>query len=224
MKKIIVIIILSFAFVNAHADETCNRKELNRLKSLAKEITYSYEFNEKENQDGTISGDFTVILDNVSEETKPVIIYSLYEMKYDAFIADKNGRAQLPAKAGEEGFPPGRIVKITVKAYVKGGCMGEDLYVKNIKLPYINPYYNTNSCQLYPKFKYCTNKLTNLSITEKRFNSELERYKADLEKDKPEMKIDNTGLYIMAGVVIFVPLITYSVVKYIKWRKKKEEL
>ena len=38
------------------------------------------------------------------------------------------------------------------------------------------------------------------------------------------MVINNTGLYVMVGVVIAVPILIYATVKFVKWYKRKEEL
>ena len=226
MKRIILIMGLLLAFTNVKAanDDTCKREELNRLKAVAKQIDFSYEFHEQKDDQGNVTGGtFDIILNNVSTEVKPLIIYSWMSMNYDEFVPDKDGMAT-SKRFNPDGYDPGNTVRITVKGYVANPCAAKDLLTKTIRLPYYNIFKNRGECYSHPKFKYCQKTFLETKITEERFLSEYEKYLKSLEKEAPTMVINNTGLYVMVGVVIAVPILIYATVKFVKWYKRKEEL
>jgi len=226
MKRIILIISLLLAFTNVKAanDDTCKREELNRLKAVAKEIDFSYEFHEEKDENGVVTGGkFDIILNNVSKEVKPLIIYSWLNMRYDEFVPDKNGMATSKS-FNPDGYEPGNNIRITVKGYVANPCAAKDLMTKTVKLPYFNFYKGTGKCKIYPKFKYCQNNFLENHITQERFDSELEKYLKAFEKEAPTMVVDNSGLYIMIGVSIAVPVLIIGTIVFVKWYKRKEEL
>ena len=95
MKRLVVIasLILLFANIHVKADtSTCKKDELNRLRALAREINFTYEFNEVKDDNGDVTGGtFDIILDNITKETKPLVIYSWTMLSYDEFVPDANG-------------------------------------------------------------------------------------------------------------------------------------
>lgn len=223
MKRIILVLLLLVS-INVKAADGCDRVELNRLKAVAKKITYSYDFREQVDQnDDVVGGTFDIILDNISSEVKPMIIYSWIGMSFDEFVRDENGTANSNVFK-PEGYLPGESVKITVKAYVDNDCIAKDLVIKTIRLPYFNYYVNSKECKTYPAFKLCKNRLTNTKITDRQFNAELNKY-IEYNKENPMvMDVDNTILYIILGVIILVPVTIY-VVSYIRGiYKEREEL
>ena len=222
MKRIILVLLLLIS-INVSAD-SCDRVELNRLKKEASKITYSYEFREQKNDDGiVIGGTFDIILDNISEEVKPMIIYSWIGMSFDEFKRDENGTAK-SSDFKPEGYAPGESVKITVKAYVDNDCIAKDLTIKTIKLPYFNEFINSEECKTYPGFRLCKNRFSSTRITERQFKAELDKYIEYNKKNPMVMDVDNTVLYIIIGVIVFIP-IAINVYKYVREiYKKREEL
>ena len=222
MKRIIFILLLLIS-INVSAD-SCTREELTRLKKEASNITFSYEFRELVDDNGMVAGGtFDIILDNISKDVKPMVIYSWIGMSFDEFNPDENGTAT-SKDFKPEGYLPGESVKVTVKAYVDNDCIAKDLMIKTIKLPYFNYFINSEECKMYPAFKLCKNRLTSTQITDRQFKAELDKYIEYNKKNPMVMDIDNTVLYIIIGVIIFIPIAIY-VYNYIKEiYKKREEL
>ena len=224
MKKLICLISLLLLFTNVSAAEKCKKDEYQRLKAIAKTVNFSYEFNELKSDSGdVVGGTFDIILDNVTTEIKPLIIYSWLSLNYDEFVPDENGTATSKSFK-PEGYDPGSKVKITIKGYVPNPCSGEDLLTKTVRLPYFNNYLTSKECKEYPNFKYCKNQFLESDISQKQFDTEFQKYLKSLEKNAPKMVINNTNLYIMIGVAIAVPVLTFGIVTFVKWRKRKEEL
>lgn len=219
-KKVLCLILLLFAFnVKAVDKDTCDSTELRRLKTIASHVTFTYEFQEEQLKDGRVGGTFDIILDNITSEIKPLIIYSWDTLSYDEFVPNSNGTARI------KGFGSGDRVKITIKAYVNNGCVARDLLTKTIVLPYVNKFMNTEECQKNPEFKYCIDKLTNINISEKTFKEEYAKYIKENEKGEPKMVVNNTKIYIALALIVIIPvaiIIKNSVTKYIE--KKKDEI
>ena len=212
-KKILCLILMLFAInVRAIEKDKCDSKELKRLKEIASHLEFTYEFDETKSR-------FDIIVDNITSEIRPIIIYSWELQEYDEFIPNASGTGRLT------GFTPGQKVKITTKAYVNNACSAKDLLVKTISLPYINPFLKTEECKKNPEFKLCINKLTNVNITEKTFKAEYAAYIKEKEKGTPVMVVNNTKIYIALALIVIIPLaiiIKNVVVKYIE--KRKDEI
>ena len=97
--------------------------------------------------------------------------------------------------------------------------------VKNMAMPYINPYIGTEECNTHPEFKYCINKLMNTNVSEKVFRTEYNKYIKEQEQGSLVMEINNTKIYIFLALIIVIPLaiiIKNKVTKYIE--KRKDEI
>lgn len=212
-KKILCLILLLFAInVKAVEKDTCDKNELKRLKEIASHITYTYEYNEETKR-------FDIILDNVTSEVRPIIIYSWDLLEFDEFVPNSSGTAR------RSNFLSGEKIKITTKAFVNNGCSAKDLAVKTIALPYVNPFINSEECKESPEFKFCINKLTNVNISESTFKSEYAAYKKEKAKGTPTMVINNTKIYVLLAIIVAIPLaivVKNAVTKYIE--KRKDEI
>ena len=212
-KKILCLILLLFTInVKAVEKDQCEKTELKRLKEAASHLVYTYEYNDEKNT-------FDIIVDNITSEIRPLVIYSWDLLEFDEFKPNSSGTGKL------SGFKPGQKVKITTKAYVNNACSAKDVAIKTMALPYRNPFYNSSECAKNPEFKLCINKLTNVNITEKTFKEEYAKYLKELEKGTPTMVINNTKIYIVLVCIVLVPLIFViknSITKYIE--KRKDEI
>ena len=212
-KKILCLVLLLFAInVKAVDKDECDKNELKRLKEIASKLVYTYEYNEEKNK-------FDIIIDNITNEIRPLVIYSWDLLEYDEFKPNDSGTAKL------SGFKPGDRVKITTKAYVNNACSARDVATKTIALPYRNPFQDTEECQKNPEFKFCIDKLTNVNITEKTFKEEYAKYIKEKEKGTPTMVINNTKIYIILALIVAVPLaivVKNAVTKFIE--KRKDEI
>ena len=213
IKKVLCVLLLLFAInVRAAEKDACDKTELKRLKEIASHLSFTYEFKEDKSR-------FDIIVDNITSEIKPLIIYSWDFLEYDEFVPDNNGTGRL------SGFGSGQKVKITVKAYVNNGCVAKDLLTKTIALPYINPFLETEECKKSPEFKFCKDKLTNVNISLNTFKSEYANYIKEKEKGTPKMVVNNTKIYILLAAIVAVPIaivIKNGVTNYIE--KKKDEI
>lgn len=212
-KKILCLILLLFAInVKAIDKDECDKNELKRLKELASHLSYTYEYNEDTKR-------FDIIIDNITSEIRPIIIYSWDLLEFDEFVPNSSGTAR------RSGFKSGEKVKITTKAYVKNACSAKDVATKTIALPYVNPFYNSEECKKNPEFKFCVNKLTNVNISENTFKSEYAAYIKELEKGTPTLVINNTKIYVLLAIIVAIPLaivVKNAVTKYIE--KRKDEI
>ena len=212
-KKILCLILLLFAInVKAVDKDECDKNELKRLKEIASKLVYTYEFDEEKDK-------FSIIVDNITSEIRPLVIYSWDLLEYDEFKPNSSGTAKLT------GFKPGSKVKITTKAYVNNACSAKDVATKTVTLPYINPLINTEECKKNPEFRYCIDKLTNVNISKKTFQDEYARYIKEKEKGTPTTVINNTKIYIILAIIVAIPVaivVKNAVTKYIE--KRKDEI
>lgn len=212
-KKILCLILLLFAInVKAVDKDECDKNELKRLKEIASKLVYTYEFDEEKDK-------FSIIVDNITSEIRPLVIYSWDLLEYDEFKPNSSGTAKLT------GFKPGSKVKITTKAYVNNACSAKDVATKTVTLPYINPFINTEECKKNPEFRYCIDKLTNVNISKKTFQDEYARYIKEKEKGTPTTVINNTKIYIILAIIVAIPVaivVKNAVTKYIE--KRKDEI
>ena len=190
-----------------------------RLKELASHMTFTFEFKETETNDGSLNGYFDIIVDNITSELKPIIIYSWDLLEYDEFVPNSNGTGRLT------GFLSGQKVKINVKAFVNNGCVAEDVIVKIVHLPYINKFIGTKECKESPAFKFCRDKLTTVNITRETFESEYRKYLKEQELANPTFVVDNSKIYIILALIIAIP-IAILVKKYVTniIEKRKDEI
>ena len=212
-KKILCLILLLFAInVKAVDKDECDKNELKRLKEIASKLVYTYEFDEEKDK-------FSIIVDNITSEIRPLVIYSWDLLEYDEFKPNSSGTAKLT------GFKPGSKVKITTKANVNNACSAKDVATKTVTLPYINPFINTEECKKNPEFRYCIDKLTNVNISKKTFQDEYARYIKEKEKGTPTTVINNTKIYIILAIIVAIPVaivVKNAVTKYIE--KRKDEI
>ncbi len=221
-KRVLGLLILLFAItinVKAGPGEECDKNELKRLKEEASHLSFTYEFKENMRESGLIDGSFDIIVDNIVSDIKPMVIHSWDTLEYDEFVPNSNGTGKLT------GFTSGQKVRITVKAYVKNGCLAEDLLIRTIELPYINKFYGRSECKANPNFKFCKDKLTKTNVSETTFKTEYEKYIKEKELANPELVVNNTKIFIVLALIVVVPLaivVKNYVTKIIE--KRKDEI
>ncbi len=220
MKKIkyLLFIILILLTINVKAVDSCDSKELVRLKELAKKIEFDYEYK----VDGE-DVEFTINATNLSKELKVLIIRNYYSGDYREFKGEETGSLG--------GFMSGEKVVITIKGYVPNDCSGVTVLTKTIKLPYYNWFYDEDRCYGNEGFKYCK-LLIDSNITEEEFEKQLNKYidneikkieEKDAKAEQEEKKESNNRIYIIiGGVLLITALIAVIVVTIIKRRKKNK--
>jgi len=221
MKKIkcLLLVMLVFFTINVKAADSCDTKELNRLKELAKKIEFDYDYKVVDDV-----ADFTINAHNLNEDLKVMIIENYYADKYREFKGTTDGSLS--------GFKSGERVVITIKGFVPNGCSGKTVLTKTIKLPYYNIYYVKYKprCEANADFKYCKY-LLDSNITEEEFEREFNRYYNKNIRDYIEKKDSineeqnnsSSHTYIIIAVVILLLVMVVVVIKkIIKVRKKNK--
>ena len=219
MKKIkyVLLAILMFVTINVQAaSDTCDSKELARLKELAKKIEFDYDYklvNEK--------AIFSVNAMNLNSDLKVLIIDDYYSDKYKEFKDDNTTH-----KGTLNDFQPGERITVTIKGFVPNWCSGKTVLTKIVKLPYYNYFYDEEKCRGYENFKYCK-QLIDSNITQKEFDRQFELYKKNNSgNDTPNKTAskDNSSLYLMIGGGVLAVFIIVIIVKIIIKRRKKNML
>lgn len=195
--------------------EPCTTEKMNALKEIAKKMDINYTYEMKE-QDGVKYPEFTIHVNNMSEDLKVLIINDFYSLDYKEF-RNENGKSSM------SGFKAGDKVTITTKAYTPDKCSTKTVATKQIKLPYYNQYYEEEFCLENPNFKYCE-EFIETDLTYEKYQKEKEKYLQEKEKQEEieeEQKGNNKILIIsiVSGIVIIG-----GVVAFIMIRRKQNEL
>lgn len=217
MKKIIFMIsLILFTFtIDVKAIDECSSSELARLKELAGNVsfTYDYYFNDLDEEDDSLGGaawfNYKIEAHNLSEDLKVKIKGEETYFTISEPILDEIGN--------------GITLNVEIYAYTTNLCSGKLLKIETIKLPYFNEYSLREECKEYENFKYCKEFLK-LDITDDEFVSEFEKYKEEL-KNQNQNDLDNDlkmffndyGIYIITAIfLVVVAIITFIIVKVMK--------
>lgn len=222
MKKIICLIsfLLMMIYIpNVNALDECTSGEMKRLKELASNVEFKYEYDVIDNQmfadDEYIpkTAVYKITSYNLSGELKVRLVDD------DRNIYFTNNKPTI------DNFLNGEVVKVEISAYTKNLCAGKILRNVSIKLPYFNQYSLKEECIEYKEFKYCQ-EFGKYNISDSEFYSELENYKKNLEKgDNGNLGIDNINdinPYLIIGILVIFVVLGLVVFLIIKYTKKKE--
>ena len=223
MRKIILLISLvlfTFTF-DVKAIDDCTTGELSRLKELAGNVsfTYDYYFNEVED-------------DSEGETVFGSLYYyniTAHNLHDDLKVQIKETHARFTTiRPTLTSFTSGEIVKIEILAYTENLCSGKLLKLETIKLPYFNEYSLRDECKQYSEFKYCQ-EFGSFDVDDEKFLSELENYKKELiQNNQPndnnfQIFFANYGVYVITIIfLITISIITFIIIKIIK--KKDSDL
>lgn len=216
MRKIkcVLLVVLVLLTMNVKAAEKCEKKELTRLKELAKKIEFDYDY---KLVDGI--ADFSITAYNLNEDLEVLIIEDYFLDKYQKFNDNSTHTATL------NGFNSGDKVLVTIKGYVANWCSGETVLTKTIKLPYYNYYYDEMKCASTPDFKYCK-LLIDSNINETQFNTQYNAYlKAKTVRNEEKIaKESNWTLLIIIGSIVGILMVLVVVTMLIVRKKRRSSL
>ncbi len=225
MKKLMVILVLSLFFViNVYA-ETCSNSELSRLKKIAEQVEFSYDYDIKRTnyEEGVLVDiDNSITALNLNPEIRVLIIEDYYKDKYQEFKYNDSKKATL------KGFSNGTSVNITIEAYVNNSCSGKKLLTKKINIPYYNQFYDDERCEENRDFEYCKNEMMDTSITSRMFYDKFQKYKygekneilnTDENKDVQEEHSNNLTI-----ILILIAVIILLIISFVVWKKRKKDL
>lgn len=194
MKKKIILLLLLLIPTSVHA--LCNDSEKIRLNKLASNVTYSYTY-EESNQD--IS--YTVTISNLS---KDLIIRDRYNGK------DYRGN-------GQDIVIKGYAQQTTAKFYIYAdnqSCYSSSILTNAISFPAYNPYYNDDVCKKAQGYIYCR-KWIIMPYSYEEFKSKVNKYISENTVTKEEIYEIEPGpsLFDIIGIIyvktyfIILPLI-----------------
>lgn len=229
MKKIKIIfgIIIFMMGINVYALEKCSNEEMARLRELANNVdfTYNYAINDEGNLD-ELSYESVYYKVTVSNWDNDLKLYYKYadEKDYDEISIDELNNTE---------FPNDATLVFAIRAYVANMCTNELLKTKTLDLPYYNIYYyiNKSKCDEYPDFKYCKEIMTKSPEKENDeiddlFNKYIEKNNA-IAEEKTNENVQNQGISwtIIAGfvlIIIVIIIIAYFYFKKVLAKKKSE--
>lgn len=212
MKKILSIFILFVILfpINSKA-LLCSDKEKVKFQELAKNITTTYDYIEKNNQ-----ATFNITFSNIPEGFR---IYDYVNKKEYGYSA---------SEIILSGFKSGRSYRFDY--YTSDVlCQYDNLYTSYINLPYYNPYYKDSICNGL-NYKYC-NKWQKIDMNYEEFVSNVNEYKKSLEiidNTINEKEVKGFFDYIMEFYIkyyyIVLPLFIIVSISYIIYYNKKQDL
>ena len=209
------------SYKNVYALNECTSSELQRLRELANNVSFTYEYKKEEYlEEDTYTvktAYYSVTAHNLSDELT-------VRLKNDNSLVFTKEKPTL------NNFLNGSLVQIELVAYTKNLCSGRVIVTKNVELPYWNKYSEREECNLYPEFKYCS-EFGRYNITDEEFLSELEKYKGKDEKEPDTNLEENSltkffgdyGLYFLGGLGGVI-VIAFLIVFILKKRKKDSDL
>lgn len=204
------------------AVESCTTSELKRLKELASNVqfTYQYDIYDAKDTDSDDSSykevEYKITAINLNDELV-VNVKNSYESRKFTVLNNVI-----------DGFFNGETVNLEIIAYTKNLCAGRVILTKTINLPYYNTFSLNAECLGYPEFKYCK-EYGKLSINIDDFYEELENYKKELKEDNKKDNIvdddsnnilDDYYLYIFIFTIVLIIVIASWIV--INTRRKKD--
>ena len=225
MKKIfyfLTFILIFFNTIDTFAIDECTTSELKRLKELANNVAFKYEYQIREEK----------LMD--SDE------YTFKQVYYDVTGLNLNDELIVRLKDDEDlkftkedpmigNFINGETLKIEMIAYTKNLCSGRIILTKTLKLPSLNIYSLKEECQEYPDFKYCKEN-GELDISELEFQQSLNEYKKEIGNKKDDSKLidnidsNNYMMYVYIGsIVLLIVVILFVIIKY-NQKKKDSDL
>lgn len=166
MKRICLLLLLAFLIPITSVNAAyCKFSEISRYKSLASNISTTYDYVEK---NGKLT--FSITLVNLNKEL------------YIVDIATKKVYNYNSSELTISGYKPGSTVKYAVYATNKN-CSDTLLYTVRVVLPYYNPYYSDPVCEGASDYIYCQ-KWYNNNLDYETFVKRVTAYK-EVELDEP---------------------------------------
>lgn len=221
MKRIIYLISILCVLVSipkVNALDECSTSELKRLKELANNTEFKYEY---EIVDDGMYDDLEIVSKNA---LYTITGYNLSgELKYK--VVDRGELYFTTNNSVIKNFLNGSTVKIEIRAYTKNLCSGKLIKTVTIKLPYFNPLSLNEECNEYKNFKYCQ-EFGKFNLNHTEFLDELEKYKNGLDNGDnlgDDIKDENSS-YLKYIVFILVILIILVMIIIFARRKRKKDV
>lgn len=212
--KILLLFILTVVPVNIHALYYCPYETASRLKSLAANITTSYDYE--------IVGEHAVFTITFANFYKDLIIRDVTNntLYYPDTSKDMS-------ELTLTGFQDGQTYQFEVYTGVTD-CTEEVLFVIYVNLPTYNPYYQESVCSDIPDYSLCQ-RWSNHGLTREAFINQVTRYKESLNQEPVDDNTEDDGSdipYILEFYLnyyyIILPLIILGGGYIIYYNRKKD--
>jgi hypothetical protein len=206
MKKTIIIILLMFPII---VKAQCSNQEMTKYKTLAGNITSSYEYNQENNT-------FTAIIGNVHS---------------DLYLRDTtNNNEYRPANPGINeirisNLEPGKNKKITIQPQ-NSGCSSFSILTLYITPPYYNKYYTDPICENNDN-KLCSKWANTEALSYEKFvetikNTTEEQIQEEQEPELEEKKYSFLEFLADYYIVILLTIIILGSISIYKIDKKNK--
>ncbi len=214
IMKILLLFILTVIPVNIHALYACPYETASRLKSLASNITTSYDYE--------IVGEDALFTIQFANFYKDLIIRDVTNnVLYEPDTSKDMSELTL------NGFQDGQTYQFEVYTGVTD-CTEEVLFVIYVNLPTYNPYYQESVCSDVPDYQLCQ-KWSNHGLSKEEFISQVNRYKESLKQEPIEDTVeeDDSQLpylleFYLNYYYIILPLIILGGGYIIYYNRKKD--
>lgn len=185
---------------------SCSDSELIRLSNLAKNVQYSYTYDDDKKL-------FTITFSNLTNELKLVNYYDDKE-----YVA--NGEINIEKNS------PGNY-KFEIYSN-DNKCTYDVLISKYVQIPYLNRYKDEEQCKGIEDFKYCSKWLSS-DISYETWNSKVNEYRNNLKEKKQESNtkknlFDQIREFYIDNYYIVLPSILVVVLIAIYIKDKKDSI
>lgn len=212
MKKILIVLLFFVSYLNVYAVDNCTSGEMARLKELAKNVEFKYNYK----------------FENINEEYHELWVqYNFEILNYSddlkIYLNNKNNVVDINTFK-DRYFLLGDKTTFYIYSYTNNSCTDELLRTVNINLPSYNEYYyfNKEKCSNYPDFEFCKEFM---NVSNYSFAEIDEKFAEYIKDDKtPDLsQKSNYKLYIIiAGTLLVFIIVVFVLV--IKKIKMKDEL
>jgi len=175
MKKILILFISIFAFINVYKAD-CTYTDIKNLNILSTYVDVSYNYND--------NGTFTLNILNVPDE----LAININGISYRS----TNHEIHIP------NYSQGQSITITVVASNASDCVNEQLRTINYNFPYFNNYYGNTKCIGHEDLDVCSHKFLNYQLSELTFNKLIDKaFQDDVNNKRDEKPKDeeNQGFW-----------------------------
>ena len=209
-KYLIFAIILAFLFISPVYAETCDKEEIDRLKSLAEHVDVSY----------AVMDTFTITY----YDEDPITYKDKYKIQLSNLTNEIYGSIKINSYPQKITFEKPILEQVSpgsVDIEIYSSACEKKLKTISLSLPYYNYNYNEEDCKGLD-IDVCQEWTLN-NISSKKYHEELEKAKQGENKIRETLTdiLNNNMTYIIVGVItaLIILITTISVIN-----KKRREL
>lgn len=186
-------ITICFIFLPNIVKADCSYERLAELSRIAGNVNFSYTY-------------------DIDKKNRPNFNVNIVNVTKDIYVYDSSRNQTITSfETNLTNLTSGQTLQFDIYSN-DNNCRGEKIMSKNITLPKYNSYINTETCDDYPKFKYCQLWLDTDYLSIETFDAEFEKYLA--KKSETNNTSDSTNdfsfiednllliIFVIIGIVI----------------------